>query len=59
MNTALAFNLAFPVRDIDSTRAFHGGILGCGEGRSAEGWIDFDFFGHPISAHVLPAACRS
>jgi extradiol dioxygenase family protein len=58
MSSVLAFHLAFPVRDIESTRAFYGGILGCPEGRSAKDWIDFDFFGHQISAHVLPAACR-
>jgi len=58
MSSALAFHLAFPVRDIDSTRAFYGTLLGCKEGRSAQDWIDFDFFGHQISAHVLPAACR-
>jgi len=55
---ALAFHLAFPVRDLESTREFYGKLLGCKEGRSAEDWIDFDFFGHQISAHVLPAACR-
>jgi extradiol dioxygenase family protein len=59
MGAALAFHFAFPVRDLESTRAFYGGILGCREGRSAPDWIDFDFFGHQISAHVLPAACRS
>jgi extradiol dioxygenase family protein len=56
---ALAFHLAFPVRDLASTRDFFGGLLGCPEGRSAERWVDFDFFGHQISAHVMPAACRT
>ena len=46
------FHLAFPVRDIDSTRAFYVDVLGCRVGRSAERWIDFDFYGHQISAHV-------
>jgi extradiol dioxygenase family protein len=46
------FHLAFPVRDVDSTRAFYAGVLGCPVGRSAERWIDFDFFGHQLSAHV-------
>jgi extradiol dioxygenase family protein len=55
----LAFHLAFPVRDLASTRAFYGGLLGCAEGRSAADWVDFDFFGHQLSAHVLPAACRA
>lgn len=27
-------------------------ILGCKEGRSTETWIDFDFFGNQLSAHV-------
>lgn len=46
------FHLAFPVHDLDSARAFYGGLLGCPEGRSAEGWIDFDFLGHQIVAHL-------
>lgn len=48
------FHLAFPVRDLESTRAFYGELLGCAEGRSAARWVDFDFFGHQISAHVSP-----
>jgi extradiol dioxygenase family protein len=46
------FHLAFPVHDLDSARAFYGGLLGCPEGRSAADWIDFDFFGHQIVAHL-------
>lgn len=53
------FHLAFPVRDIASTRAFYGGLLGCPEGRASDSWIDFDLGGHQISAHVAPAACRA
>jgi len=45
------FHLAFPVRDIAEARAFWGGVMGCPEGRSAEDWVDFDFFGHQIVAH--------
>ena len=26
--------------------------MGCSEGRSAERWIDFNFFGHQISVHL-------
>jgi extradiol dioxygenase family protein len=48
------FHLAFPVHDLVSARAFYGGLLGCPEGRSAEDWIDFDFFGHQIVAHLDP-----
>lgn len=53
------FHLAFPVRDLASTRAFYGGLLGCREGRSADLWVDFDLHGHQISAHVKPEACRA
>jgi extradiol dioxygenase family protein len=34
------FHLAFPVENLDSTRAFYGGLLGCPEGRSSAEWID-------------------
>lgn len=47
------FHLAIPVRDLDSTRDFYKGILGCKEGRSAKRWVDFDFFGHQLTAHVV------
>lgn len=48
------FHLAFPVRDLEETRAFYAGLLGCRVGREAERWIDFDFYGHQISAHLRP-----
>jgi len=50
------FHLAFPVHDLIAARAFYGGLLGCPEGRSAEDWVDFDFFGHQIVAHLVPDA---
>ena len=46
------FHLAFPVHDLDAARTFYGGLLGCPEGRSSAEWIDFDFFGHQIVAHL-------
>lgn len=48
------FHLAFPVRDIEEARRFYGGTLGCPEGRSAPEWVDFDFYGHQIVAHLAP-----
>jgi extradiol dioxygenase family protein len=48
------FHLAFPVHDLAAARAFYGGLLGCPEGRSADEWVDFDFFGHQIVAHLVP-----
>jgi uncharacterized protein len=49
------FHLAIPVRDIAEARAFYGGILGLPEGRSAETWVDFDFYGHQFVVHQAPA----
>jgi uncharacterized protein len=51
------FHLAFPVRDIAEARQFYGDLLGCPEGRSAEDWVDFDFYGHQIVAHLAPSEC--
>jgi hypothetical protein len=48
------FHLAFPVDDLAAARAFYGGVLGCPEGRSSEQWVDFDFFGHQLVAHLAP-----
>lgn len=54
------FHLAFPVNDLEAARAFYGGLLGCPEGRSDARWIDYDFFGHQIVAHLAEgAALRS
>lgn len=46
------FHFAFNVTDLDAARRFYGGVLGCREGRSADTWVDFDFFGHQISLHL-------
>jgi uncharacterized protein len=54
MNAIPLFHLAFPVRDIAEARNFYGSLLGCPEGRSAENWVDFDFYGHQIVAHLAP-----
>ena len=53
------FHLAFPVHDLAAARAFYGGLLGCPEGRCSETWVDFDFFGHQIVAHLDPARVGS
>lgn len=46
------FHYAFKVKNLDDTRHFYGNILGCKEGRSTNTWVDFDFFGNQISAHL-------
>jgi uncharacterized protein len=53
------FHYSFLVKDLASSRAFYGEILGCKEGRSTDHWVDFDFFGNQISLHVSSAASRS
>ena len=58
MSTNALFHLAFPVHDIAAARAFYGGLLGCPEGRSSASWVDFDFHGHQVVAHLSPAECR-
>jgi len=49
-----AFHLAFPVDDLAKARAFYGELLGCPEGRSSPEWVDFNFYGHQIVAHLAP-----
>ena len=46
------FHLAFPVHDLAAARAFYGETMGCREGRSSAEWVDFDFYGHQIVAHL-------
>ena len=54
MSALPLFHLAFPVTSLEKARAFYGGLLGCAEGRSAADWVDFDFYGHQIVAHLAP-----
>lgn len=51
------FHLAFPVRDLAEADAFYAGLLGCPRGRRSDAWIDYDFFGHQIVAHLAPGEC--
>jgi len=52
-----AFHLAFPVADLGEAKAFFNGVLGCAIGRESSRWVDFDFYGHQLSAHLRPEAC--
>jgi uncharacterized protein len=52
--TLSPFHLAFPVDNLATARAFYGKLLGCPEGRSSPDWVDFNFYGHQIVAHVAP-----
>jgi len=53
MNKTLPpFHLAFPVRDLEEARTFYIDVLGCTLGREADTWIDFNFWGHQVVAHL-------
>ncbi len=47
------FHLAFPVTDLDKTLDFYHNLLGCPTGRTADRWIDFNFWGNQITAHLV------
>jgi uncharacterized protein len=57
--TSPRFHLAFPVHDLESTCHFYIDLLGCQIGRESTSWIDFNFFGHQITAHVSPQEARN
>ena len=46
------FHYAFVVDDLQAARDFYVEKLGCKLGRSSPEWIDFDFYGHQIVAHL-------
>ncbi len=50
------FHLAFPVHDLQATKAFIVDVLGARVGRESDRWVDFDFFGHQVTAHLDPSA---
>ncbi|MFD1148719.1 VOC family protein [Saccharothrix hoggarensis] len=50
------FHLAIPVDDLPAARAFYGGVLNLEEGRSADAWVDWNFYGHQVVTHVVPGA---
>ena len=50
------FHLAFPVHNVEEARRFYVDVLGCGEGRSSDTWVDLDLYGHQIVAHYKPSS---
>ncbi|EKO3535020.1 VOC family protein [Vibrio fluvialis] len=48
------FHLAIPVYDVSLARQFYNQVFGLEEGRSAESWVDFNFFGHQLVIHYHP-----
>ncbi len=49
----IPFHLALPSNDLAKTREFYSKILGLTEKRSAFNWVDFDFFGHQVTFHLV------
>ena len=54
MNSLQPFHLAFSVNNIAETEKFFVDVIGCSIGRQSKNWIDFNFYGHQISAHINP-----
>jgi uncharacterized protein len=46
------FHPAFPVTDLAEARRFYSELPRCAEGRSSADWVDFEFHGHQIVAHI-------
>ena len=47
------FHLAFPVYSLKKTIQWYTDVLGCSLGRQSTQWVDFNFFGHQISSHLV------
>ncbi len=48
-----SFHMAFSVHDLEATRLFYVDVLGCQVGRSTQTWMDLNFFGYQITAHLV------
>ncbi len=51
MNTP--FHLAIGVSDLEKARQFYEGLLNAKERRSSHLWVDFNFFGHQLTCHLI------
>jgi hypothetical protein len=56
MKNIRPFHVAFPVTDLHATKVFFEEVLKCKIGRTSDRWIDFDLYGHQISAHLTDEA---
>jgi extradiol dioxygenase family protein len=54
-----SFHLAFPIKNLKDTKEFYVDLLGCSIGRESSNWMDFNFFGHQLTAQVNPEAVCS
>ena len=51
------FHLAVGVSDLKKAEEFYGRLLGAKKGRSDSLWVDFDFFGHQLTCHLIKNPC--
>lgn len=54
--SSVLFHLAFPVRDIPTTKAYYVDGLGCGLGRENDQSAILNLYGHQLVAHVTSDA---
>ncbi len=47
------FHLAIAVSNLEETRKFYVNVMGCKIGRFSEQWIDYNFFGHQLTTHLV------
>ena len=52
-NNLRPFHVAFPTTNLNATKEWYTNILNCTIGRSSNKWIDFNFYGHQIVAHLV------
>lgn len=52
--SSVLFHLAFPVRDIPTTKSYYVDGLGCGLGRENDQSAILNLYGHQLVAHVTP-----
>ena len=55
MNASYRLQAVCLKTNLEAARRFYADVLGCRLGRTSERWIDFDFFGHQITAHLVTA----
>ena len=53
------FHLAFPINDIEETKSFYKKHFNCEIGIEDKKWVDFDFYGHQLSAHLRPEELKN
>jgi extradiol dioxygenase family protein len=51
------FHVAFPATELAKLVTYET-ILGCMVGRTSDTWIDFNLFGHQVTAHLCPTESR-